>query len=177
MRDAEFVLEGSPEPGVSFSGLHADERLGSLVRFRTGGGQTIARFAGYVDSPLVAHEILEWRSREAILVVSYGQAYLCSVAGGALVAKELDVRPATSLALAPDGAVVIADFTCLHKFAPDGSREWISDRVSYDGIQALAIHGDRCALEGWDAPGRRFVPVEVDLTTGRATGSPHHSAR
>lgn len=178
IRDATFSTRAASETGLVFSGPNADERLGSLVRFETRDGELSARFAGYVDSPLVAHEICQWRSCGAIVIVSYGQAYICRASEESLVAQALDVQPTTSFVIAPDGsALLLADFTHLHRFAPNGTREWISDRVSYDGIRALRVHGDRCMLEGWDAPGRHFVPVEVDLATGRAYGSPHHTAR
>lgn len=178
IRAATFVSRAAPETDFVFSGPNADERLRSVVCFETGDGEFTALFAGYVASPLVAHEVREWRSCRATVVVSYGQSYICRAAERAVVAQALDVQPTTSLAIVPDGsALLLADFTHLHRFAPNGTRDWISDRVSYDGIRALAIDGDRCTLEGWDAPGRRFVPVEVDLATGRAEGSPHYTAR
>ena len=91
-----------------------------------------ALFAGYVASPLVAHEVREWRSCRATVVVSYGQSYICRAAERAVVAQALDVQPTTSLAIVPDGsALLLAHFTHLHRFAPNGTRDWISERVSH----------------------------------------------
>jgi hypothetical protein len=137
-----------------------------------------AWFAGYVRSPLVSHELVAWDAQGLLIVVCFGQAYLCSASGDNVLVRPVDVQPTTALAVTPDqDAVILADFTNLHKFSPSGERLWISDQVSYDGIRSLTVSSAGCTLEGWDAPGRRFVPVSVNLATGHASGSPHYSAR
>jgi hypothetical protein len=178
IRHAEFRSRPTPDDGLAFSGPNADDSVGAFVSFGLDASTPTAWFAGYVESSLVAHELLDWSARERYVVASHGQAYLCRAGSGTITAEALDVQPATSLALTLDEqGVIIADFTNLHRFEPDGTRVWISDRVSYDGIRKLAVEHDHCTLEAWDAPGRRYVAVTVDLATGRATGSPHHTAR
>jgi hypothetical protein len=47
---------------------------------------------------------------------------------------------------------------------------WRTRRVSWDGIERVSWSRRLLSAETWSAPEQRWVPVTVDLGTGRATG-------
>ena len=58
---------------------------------------------------------------------------------------------------------------CFEAYDAAGMR-WRTRQVSWDGIQNAVVSGSVLTAETWSAPEQRWVPVSVDLHTGKATG-------
>ena len=63
------------------------------------------------------------------------------------------------------GLLILADFTKLVAYG-QGGLEWVSGRLSSDGIQILEVTEESVQVEGWDAAADEKVLVRISLNDG-----------
>jgi hypothetical protein len=125
----------------------------------------VGRFAGGYPSPAALTVVCEGPRPGQLVVVNRGAGYLVPV-DDPDAAVELDLGPIVGLLVSRDPALVlVADFTTLAAFTPEG-RRW-SAEVSWDGVRLGEVEGPVVRGQGWDAPSGRDVAFEVELATGR----------
>lgn len=168
------MLPGLPATGpwpeqFSASG-HGSHSEGFVVEFFPEGKPTwIGNFQpGSTDFSAV----LPHPDGRSLVVIAGGQAYvvdqgerrLVGVSGGAL-----DV----ALANPASNALVVGDGIRLEAWDFSGLR-WRSRRISWDGMRAVRIDGDKIKGEAWSVLDDCYYPFAVDMTTGTADGGSYN---
>jgi hypothetical protein len=113
-------------------------------------------------------------------VLSFGDHFLV-VAGGALYVVDAERSESTTEVdccvtdilevPVPAGFVFGWNHTALSLWTLDGVR-WRTRRLSWDGFRRLRVERGRVHGEGWSAPDGEWVPFEVVLENGEASGGP-----
>lgn len=158
------ILPGLPGTGrypEQFSTHGGTHREGFVVRVRPADGEPwVGNFQPAYTSFLSA--VLPHPDADALIVVSGGIAYVVDPAtrrlldgfGGAIRGAARDDR---RLAFATDTEVILLEA---------GAR-WVSPRLAWDGIEELALVGDRLTAVGLDASDDTWRPIELDLRDRR----------
>lgn len=101
--------------------------------------------------------------------------HLCVIARGCLYIVDVtspekclmpNFGPVTDMIAVPTREkLLFADFTNLLSLGPHGI-EWVSERISSDGIAIDWVNDTLCRVIGWSAASNKEVNVEIDLQTG-----------
>jgi hypothetical protein len=129
------------------------------------GREFLATFAlGFAD-PAVPTGVWACPNPDWLCAVAGGYAYLVNTANP----KEwtqVAYRPVlTVTALAALQLLLFGGHHSLVAYGPDGEA-WETGRLSWEGIQILAVAGDRLTGQGWDLMTDREFEFQVDLRTG-----------
>jgi hypothetical protein len=163
------VLTGLPPygpPAEPFSatgcGVHSE---GFVVRFTDSQGlDWIGNFQPGLGGTSSAVEHPDGRR---VLVIASGQGYVVDPDDRShrdyLGSQIEDILPVASL------GVLIGNGLWFEAIGPGGSL-WISDRISWDGMQGLKIEGQSLIGESWDPLTDKWVSFELDLVTGHSLG-------
>jgi hypothetical protein len=117
-------------------------------------------------------------NKDAALAHPDGRRVLV-IAGGSLY--EVAPEKAESIDETDCCVIEILDIPSLHCFVfarnhvslmrwDAAGKQWDTGRISWDGFANLRADGGRILGEAWSAPGNRWLPFEVDLETGEASG-------
>ena len=111
---------------------------------------------------------------------------LCAVAGGyAYLIDTINPSHCIQVGLKPVTAILplpgcnllsFCGFHTIHAYGPDGLA-WITERLSWDGIQLGEATATRLHGTGWNMLTDREVPFIVDLATGKHTGGGYDGKR
>ena len=149
-------------------------REGLVVRF---GGSADAAWVGNFQRGITDFSTVVLHPDGAhVLVVAGGQAYvvdphsrvLHAVLGGSY--QGLWEWPAGSLHVLDHSGVA---FDAL---GPKGIR-WSTRRISWDGFRRIEVSGNRLRGEAWTPLGDYWVPFEIDLLSGKASGGSYQEPR
>lgn len=126
---------------------------------------------GY-QSPKALSGVFCCPNPDAICIVSGGRGYMIPVQNPDQ-GQELEAFPITNvICLVENELIILADFTTLHAFGPNG-KEWSTRRLVYDDLKIVDINPVQIRGTGWDGPMNREVDYVVDLATGRHVGGSH----
>lgn len=104
-----------------------------------------------------------------LIVVSRGDAYVVSLSDPANW-EELSFGPILgSLYDSATNVLFFYDYTRICAIGAEGVM-WKTASVSWDGLQNLSFSEGKLTGEGWDSPDGRFVPFEIDVSTGSVEG-------
>lgn len=154
------ILPGLPGTGPypeQFSTQGGTHREGLVVRFTSCEGESwVGNFQPYFDSYLSG--VFMHPDGATFVVVAGGQGYsvdpstrrLVEVLGPGLCAEAHDDR---RLALATDVEIIVLE----------RDKQWVSERIAWDGTGKLAIDGDKLVGLGRDALSDAWRPIELDL--------------
>ncbi len=159
------VLTGLPPYGPqaeAFSatgqGLH---REGLVVRFVDSRGRDwIGNFQPGLGG---ISDAVQHPDGRHILVVAGGQGYI--VDPNERASRQYFGGDVQDILPVPDFGVLIGNALWFEAIGSAGTL-WTSGRISWDGMQGLAIDGRILRGESWDALTDRWVPFELDLVTG-----------
>jgi hypothetical protein len=141
---------------------------GMLVAFEiTGGDSWIGSFApgAWPDH----RSIVESPTDSRCLVLADGNAYLVN-ADRECVEAQLSEHALNAYWIR-DPALIVLNWYGLAFHAYEGAHlRWCTRRVSWDGIEGISISTTTLTAQTWSAPHQSWVPVSIDLRTGKATG-------
>ncbi|MDX6515873.1 MAG: hypothetical protein QOH73_1539 [Gaiellaceae bacterium] len=170
---AEFaleVLDDGPRDASDYSFASNDAGLSSprealLVRVVPQEGEPwVGRFEGGYPSSAAVTTLRSGPTGNELVVVNKGAGWLVPIDDPAS-ALALDLGPIVAIALSPDdNLVVVADFTHLAAFGPEG-RRWTAE-VSWDGVELSGVQDGVVKGQGWDAPKGRNSDFAVEVRTG-----------
>lgn len=132
---------------------------------------------GY-DADSAISKILTWPHPDRLCVISSGTG-LSLAAGNPEDYVEIDCFPITHAhPVVPRSLVIFSDFTNLVAYDAN-SIVWITERLSWDGIEIESVSADSIAGYGWHGAEQRKAPFRVDLRDGSHEGgaSPWAEAR
>jgi hypothetical protein len=164
------VLPGLPSYGDSpeaftatGQGRHSE---GYVVRFHPDGS---ASWVGNFQPGLSTLDaVLHHPAGRQLLVISGGQGYVVDPEDRAqreYFGGHIEVVPPV-LEL---GTLVLSNGLWFESLGTDKS-EWRSSRISWDGIRDLRRDGLQLFGEAWTPLANRWLPFELDLSTGRFSG-------
>jgi hypothetical protein len=142
--------------------------LGLLVEFHPGSSKSwIGDFA---PGGWTGHSsVVPFPDGRRVVVLSSGIAYLVDPDRVA-VDEELS-EVAVDAYLAPALGLLILNWHGIEFEAYDANGfRWSTRRVSWDGIDNVRISGKELTADTWSAPLQTWIPVTVDLLTGKASG-------
>ncbi len=153
-----FGWEQSPSPA----------ELGVLVAFETTEGDTW--IGNFTPGPWPDHRsIVEAPADSRCLVLADGNAYLVNQDKQSVDAQLSE--HALNAYWIGDPALIVLNWYGLAFEAYEGSHlRWRTRRVSWDGIEGISISFTTLTAQTWSAPHQSWVPVSIDLRTGKATG-------
>jgi hypothetical protein len=110
-------------------------------------------------------DIFAFPDGRSAVVVAGGQGYIVDSETRVLRAT---LGAALQWAAERDGWLLFHDGFGFFGFGNSG-QQWISQRLSWDGIRNVSVEADRIMGEAWD-PSDLWLPFEVELATGEVTG-------
>jgi hypothetical protein len=113
--------------------------------------------------------VVPFPDHRRVLVLSSGIAYLVDPDEMTVDEELSDVAVEAYLAPAPGLLILNWHGIEFEGYDAKGFR-WSTRRVSWDGIQNVRISGNELTADTWSAPYQTWIPVTVDLVTGKATG-------
>jgi hypothetical protein len=129
----------------------------------------IGTFAFGNLSPKGKSGLYTWPDPEILCVVSQGQGYLVHVDEPTNY-EMIRVDPVLDLIpVAARKIVVFANYTELIAYGKSGP-EWVTDRLSWEGIKLIRVTTDYIEGEVWDPRVEANVGFKVDLSNGRHEG-------
>lgn len=105
----------------------------------------------------------------ALCVVVKGEGYVVNVLEPSDF-ESVPTKPIVSILPIPKhDLLVFVSHTDLSAFDAKGLR-WVTDRLSWDGIEELEVGATHIRGKAWDSPANRSVSFSVDLLTGHVSG-------
>jgi hypothetical protein len=164
------ILDKAPHsPGTRRFGWSGDSAgPGLLVEFQS--PSSASWIGDFAPGGWTGHSsIVPFVDGRRLLVLAGGIAYLVDPER-MTVDKELSDL-AVDAYLAEARALVILNWHDLLFEGHDANGlRWRTRRVSYDGIERVAILENQLVADTWSAPLQQWIPVTVDLATGKAIG-------
>jgi hypothetical protein len=105
---------------------------------------------------------------KSVIVISSGQGY-CVDADSKELLSEFGGSLTGFIAIPGYSMLVLSDDIYLHALLPSGFA-WQTKRISWDGIQKLALSADTIVGEAYDAMSDTWMPFSVSLDNGRVNG-------
>lgn len=108
-------------------------------------------------------------SPDTVCVVVKGEGYWVPVDFPASF-EIVRVRPIKQVMSPPGGRILIfVSYTRLAAYGASGCI-WITEDLSWDGIQISKLTEGTVRGSSWDSPSERWIPFSVDLYTGKSEG-------
>lgn len=171
--DARYTFEVNPE----LSGLGEEPFVFSRTDARAGGG-LLVRVMPNEGTPWLGR--FQWGDEGLTGVYrTPNDSVLCAIARGrAYLVDAFNPRDPAAAACEPVRVVkralapkllLLADYTKIAAYGTTGLA-WVSDPVSWDGVEITEIGNELLAGRAWDPALGKRVPFVVDLRTGSQLG-------
>lgn len=155
--------------------LEEGDRSGAYVRVSPQNGSAwVGFFALGFDSDQVVSQLSSTPDPDSFCVVVGGYAYVVKAADPREWLR-VEQRPVVDMrVLLQQGLLLFAGFTSITAVGNSGI-EWITERLTWEGLTITLIDGEKLLGHGWDALADKEVPFEVDLQTGKHKGGSNPS--
>lgn len=131
-----------------------------------GGEHWIGKFWGGAEG---LDGVFATPNADALCVVVRGQGYWVPVHEPTAFDDVRSIPIKRVLPIHNPAVLIFVNYTRLSAYGPQGFM-WITEDLSWDGLEILDVTADTVRGTAWDSPAGRDTPFSVDIATGKAEG-------
>jgi hypothetical protein len=160
-RRPELMMKSAAEIAMRIAAQHV-----VLEVTPEGGEQWIGEFWGGEEG---LDGMFATPNADALCDVVKGQGYSVPVREPTAFDVVRSIPIKRVLAVQNPAALLFVSYTRLSAYGPQGFM-WMTEDLSWDGLEILDIAAGTIRGTGWDSPAGRNVSFSVDIATGKAEG-------
>lgn len=144
---------------------------GLIVRFYPETGESwIGIFKYGYPNPKAITGVYSWPDPKKICVISRGQAYIVQIDNPSEYYEIKEIVPVMhAFPILDKKLFIFGDFIKIAAFSGE-KIQWISGRLSFDGLKISEITTKEIRGEGWDAITGQWILFTLDVATGEHKG-------